>query len=144
MDKDLRMIKTRQLINDAEFERQIKEAAERQITEPEALSAFYKDGLIHINLASGWNLSFPPSRFSEFDGASEDQLKKIGLWGRYTLACEPLDVHISIGGIILELLGDQFINSEVSRRRGEVKSERKKAASRANGKLGGRPKNVVA
>ena len=134
------MIKTKHLISDAEFERQLKEATKRPISEPEARSAFYKDGLIHINLASGWNFSFPPSRFSEFDGASEDQLKKIGLWGRYTLSCEPLDVDISIGGIILELLGDRFINSEVSRRRGEMTSEKKKASSRSNGKLGGRPK----
>ena len=137
------MIKPKQLINDAEFDRQMKEAETRPITEPEARSAFYKDGLIYINLASGWNFSFPPSRFSEFDGASESQLKQIGLWGRYTLACEPLDVHISIGGIILELLGDQFINSEVSRRRGGATSEKKKSSSRANGKLGGRPKKAA-
>lgn len=134
------MIKTKQLISDAEFERQMKEAAKRPVTEPEARSAFYKDGLIHINLASGWNFSFTPSRLSEFDGASEAHLKKVGLWGRYTLSCEPLDVDISIGGIILELLGDRFINSEIGRRRGGITSEKKKTASRANGKLGGRPR----
>ena len=137
------MIKTKQLISDAEFERQLREARKRPVTEPEAKSAYYKNGVVYIELTSGWNFSFDPRRFSEFDTASETDLKAIILLGRYTLACEPLDVHISIGGIILELLGDQFINSEVSRRRGEATSEKKKATSRTNGKLGGRPKKVV-
>jgi hypothetical protein len=140
MDKDSRMMRTRHLVSDAEFERQLREAKKRPITEPEAIAATYKNGLVSIDLMSGWTFSFDPYRFPEFKNASEKDLKAIGLLGRYTLACEPLDVHISIGGIILELLGDRFINSEVNRRRGEATSEKKKSASRSNGKLGGRPK----
>jgi hypothetical protein len=140
MAEDTRMIKTKKRIGDAEFERQLQEAKKRPVTEPEATSAFYKDGEVHIRLASGWEFSFPVKRFSEFKNATERDLEQISLLGRYTLSCEPLDVDMSIGGIILDLLGDQFISSEVSRRRGKATSEKKKVASRANGTLGGRPK----
>jgi hypothetical protein len=139
MDKDSRMIRTK-TISDVEFERQIREAKLRPINEPAAAAVYYKRGEVHIELESGWNVSFPPGRFSEFQNASERDLRKVALLGRYTLTCEPLDVDMSIGGILLELIGDRFINAEAARRRGEVTSERKKVASRTNGKLGGRPK----
>jgi len=127
-------------VSDAELDRQIREAEKRGITEPEANSARYRNGKVHIELASGWNFAFDPRTFSEFKNATESELKQIGLWGRYTLGCPPLDVHIGIGSIIFQLIGDKFINAEIGRRRGEVTSKKKQAASRANGKLGGRPK----
>ena len=99
------MIKTKNKISNAEFELQWQEAKKRPVTEPEAMSAFYKNGEVHVKLVSGWEFSFSPIRFSEFKYATEKDLKQIGLLGRYTLTCEPLDVDISIGGIILELIG---------------------------------------
>lgn len=143
MEKVVRMILKEKLISDAEFEQQLRAAKARPVTEPAATSAYYKNGEIHINLASGWNFSFSPKRFSEFKKATEADLKKVGLTGRYTLSCEPLDVDISIGGIIVELVGEKFINAELGRRNGSTTSERKKVASRKNGKLGGRPKKVA-
>lgn len=131
------------VISDAEFERQVRAAEQRPVTEPAATSAVYKNGEIHIDLASGWNISFPPKRLSEFKKATESDLKKVGLTGRYTLSCEPLDVDISIGGILVELVGERFINAELGRRNGATTSERKKASSKANGKLGGRPKKAT-
>lgn len=127
-------------ISDAELDRQIKAAEKRGVSEPEALSALYKNGKVHIELASGWNFSFDPRLFSEFKNATESELKKIGLWGRYTLSCEPLDIDIGIGSIIFELIGDKFLNAEFGRRKGSATSEKKKVTSRTNGKLGGRPK----
>ena len=129
-------------ISDAELNRQIKEAEKRGVSEPEARSAHYKNGKVHIELASGWNFSFDPQVFTEFKNATESELKKIGLWGRYTLSCEPLDVDIGIGSIIFELMGDKFLNAEFGRRNGSTTSEKKKSASRTNGKLGGRPKKI--
>ena len=136
------MIVKKTLISAAEFERQIRAAKQRPVAEPVATSAVYKNGEIHITLASGWNFSFPPKRFSEFKKATEGDLKKVELIGRYTLSCEPLDVDISIGGILVELVGEKFINAELGRRNGSATSEKKKSASRANGKLGGRPKKA--
>ncbi len=127
-------------VSDAELDRQIREAEKRGITEPEAKSALYRNGKVNIELASGWNFAFDPKMFSEFENATESELKQIGLWGRYTLGCPPLDVHIGIASIIFELIGDKVLSAEFGRRNGSTTSEKKRAASRTNGKLGGRPK----
>ena len=80
----------RKRISDAELDRQIREAKKRGITEPEAKSARYKNGKVYVELASGWGFEFDPHVFSEFDSATEKDLKQIGLWGRYTLTCRAL------------------------------------------------------
>ncbi|MGD9562179.1 MAG: DUF2442 domain-containing protein [Pyrinomonadaceae bacterium] len=131
---------TKYYVSDAELDRQIREAEKKGITEPEAKSARYKKGKVQIELASGWNFAFDPRTFSEFTHATESELKQIGLWGKYTLGCPPLDVHIGIGTIIFELIGDKVISAEFGRRNGSATSEKKRAASRTNGTLGGRPK----
>ncbi len=128
---------------DKEFERQLREARKKPGSEPEAIAARYENGRISVELASGWNFNFNPRDFEEFFTATEADLETIGLWGRYTLACPALDVHIGIGAIILNLIGEKFLASELSRRRGQTKSEKKQTASRENGKLGGRPKKIV-
>jgi len=132
----------RKRISDAELDRQIFEAEKRGVSEPEAMSARYENGKVQIELVSGWNFAFDPRIFFEFAAATEKDLKQIGLWGRYTLGCPSLDVHIGIGSIIFKLIGDKFINAEIGRLRGKAISERKKKASRTNGKLGGRPKKA--
>ncbi len=141
--KNIRMkTTTKYYVSDAELDRQIHEAEKRGITEPEAKSARYKSGKVRVELASGWNFAFDPKTFSEFKNATETELKQIGLWGRYTLGCPPLDIHIGIGSIIFELIGDKVMGAQIGRRYGSATSEKKKAASQANGKLGGRPKKT--
>ena len=129
-------------VSDAELDRQLREAEKRGLTEPEAKSAKYKNGKVQIDLVSGWNFTFDPRMFSEFKNATESELKQVGLWGRYTLGCPPLDVHIGIGSIIFALIGDKVISAEMGRRNGSKSSKKKKVASRSNGKLGGRPKKA--
>lgn len=141
MAKVLPMKTVTELISDAELDRQIREAEKRGVSEPAAKSALYNNGKIFVELVSGWNFAFNPNAFEEFADASEEELNEVGLWGRCTLACPPLDVHIGIGAIVLHLLGDRFIESELAYRRGSAKSEKKAKTSRENGKLGGRPKN---
>ncbi|MCY7345945.1 MAG: DUF2442 domain-containing protein [Pyrinomonadaceae bacterium] len=134
----------KQTISEKEFERQLREASKKAISEPDAIAVHYENGKVFVELASGWNFDFNPRDFEEFASATEADLETIGLWGRYTLACPNLDVHIGIGSIILKLIGEKFLVSELSRRRGQTKSKKKQNASRANGKLGGRPKKVAA
>jgi len=139
------MIKTeKKKISDAEFERQWRKAKQTPVDEPAAIDAFYKNGEVHVRLATGWEFSFPPRHLREFERASEKDLKRIELLGRYTLTCEPLDVDISIGGLLLELLGEKFVTAQAARRNGRAKTEKKKVSSRANGKLGGRPSKTGA
>lgn len=133
---------TKYHVSDAELDRQVRDAEKRGASEPEATSARFRNGQVHVALASGWSFAFDPKMFSEFADATENDLKQIGLWGRYTLGCPPLDVHLGIGSIIFELIGEKFLNAEIARRNGSSTSTKKKAASRANGKLGGRPRKV--
>lgn len=130
----------RKRISDAELDRQIREAEKRGISEPEAKAARYEKGKVYVELTSGWEFAFDPRVFPEFDGATEEDLEHIGLWGRYTLTCQPLDVDIGIGSIIFKLIGEKVLSAELGRRNGSTSSEKKRAASRTNGKLGGRPK----
>ena len=69
---------TKYYVSDAELDRQLREAEKRGITEPDAKSARYRNGKVHIELASGWNFAFDPKTFSEFKNATESDLKKIG------------------------------------------------------------------
>jgi hypothetical protein len=131
-------------ISDTEFEKQLKAARKQPIGEPAAKTIQYQDGLIFVELVSGWNFSFSPKVFEEFDLATESDLKTVQLLGQHTLACPNLDVHIGIGSVIIKLLGEKFIESEISRKRGKVRSEKKQNASRVNGKLGGRPRKQSA
>lgn len=140
MAKDSPMKTATFKISEAELDRQIREAKKRGVSEPEAMSVLYRGGKVYVELASGWSFAFDPRIFPEFAGASEAELKQIGLWGRYTVTCPPLDVDISIGGILFKLVGEKYINATLARRNGSTTSEKKKAASRANGKLGGRPR----
>ena len=143
MAKNSRLNIMKQTISDKEFERQMREAKKKYVSEPEAIAVRYENGRVSVELASGWNFNFNPRDFEEFASATEADLETIGLWGRYTLACPSLDVHIGIGAIILKLIGEKFLASELSRRRGQTNSEKKQNASRENGKLGGRPKKLV-
>ncbi len=135
-------------ISKAELARQIREAkkrsAEEDQFEPRAVSVKHENGQTVVELSTGWTFSFNPRVFSEFKDANEAELADVKIWGQgYTLGWTILDAHIGVGAIILELIGKKFLASELNRRRGQMKSEKKQAASRENGKLGGRPKKNV-
>jgi hypothetical protein len=133
-----------QTISKTEFEKQLKAARKQPVSKPTAKTIQYEAGRIYIELVSGWDFSFSPEEFEEFNLANETDLKTVRLLGQHTMTCPNLDVHIGIGSIIIKLLGEKFIESEISRKRGKIKSERKQNASRANGKLGGRPRKQAA
>lgn len=133
-------------INEAEFKRQVREARKRGEWsfkyEPRAVSARYDNGQVTVGLLSGWSFSFDPRMYHRaFRTATEDELADVKPLGMgFALEWTTLDQHLGVGPLILDLVGDKYLTSELSRRNGEVTSEKKKAASRANGKLGGRPR----
>ncbi len=82
----------KQIISDKEFERQLREARKKYVSEPEAMAVRYENGRVSVELASGWNFNFDPRGFEEFASATEADLETIGLWGQYTLACPALEL----------------------------------------------------
>lgn len=52
------------------------------------------------------------------------------------------DIDLSIQGLLVGIFGSKVWMSEVAAKGGSSTSEKKKAASRLNGRKGGRPKKV--
>lgn len=132
-------------ISDKEFERQYREATKRGEEslkhDPRAVSASYKNGEVTVRLMSGWSFSFDPRRYKFLKNATDQQLSDVKPLGfGFALEWESIDQHLGVGPLILDLIGEKYLAAELGRRNGAATSERKKAASRKNGKLGGRPK----
>lgn len=135
-------------ISKEEFNRQVKEARKRGEQslkhDPRAISAKYEDGFVTVGLMSGWSFSFDPRKYRGLKNATDKELSDVKPLGfGFALEWESIDQHLGVGPLILDLIGEKYIATEVSRRNGSATSDRKKAASRTNGKLGGRPKKVA-
>lgn len=132
-------------ISDKEFERQYREATKRGEEslkhDPRAVAAIYKDGMVTVKLLSGWSFSFDPRRYRFLANATDEELADVKPLGfGFALEWETLDQHLGVGSLILDLIGEKYLATEQGRRNGSATTEKKKAASRTNGKLGGRPK----
>jgi len=125
--------------------RQFREATRRGKDElkfaPRAIGAKAEHGLVTVKLSAGWSFTFDPRKFKHFRKLTDEEIAEVKPYGLgFALEWPKLDLHLGVGNLIYDLIGPKFIEIESARRRGEITSEKKKAASRANGKLGGRPK----
>ena len=113
-------------ISQTEFDRQVREGIKRgkesEKREPRAVSVKHENGRIFVELATGWSFSFDPRVFSELENASEKDLERVKIWGQgYTLEWTNLDAHIGIGAIMLKLIGEKYLASELNRQRRQSK-----------------------
>lgn len=134
-------------MSEVEFNRQVGEARRRGARSlkkgPRALSAEFKNGRVTVDLHGGWSFSFDPRKYKVFKNASDEQLAEVKPLGLgFALEWESMDQHLGVAPLIIDLLGRGFLMSEIARRNGKVTSQKKKTASQANGKLGGRPKKT--
>lgn len=115
-----------------------------QKVEPRAIRAEYdaERGIVMVQLKSGVWFGFPPSMDVDLKDAKPEQLAKVEVvpWGE-ALHWEELDVHISVPGLIFDYLDAP---SWWARWIASRTSEKKAAASRENGKKGGRPRKASA
>ena len=130
-----------------ELDRQYREATKRGQEslkhDPRAVSASYQNGEVTVRLVSGWSFSFDPRRYRFLKNASDEELSEVKPLGLgFALEWESIDQHLGVGPLILDLIGAKYLATEVGRRNGSATSERKRTASRTNGKLGGRPKKT--
>ena len=129
------------------FERANERARDLQTRIPRAVSARYdrKTGVIVIHLSSKLIVSFSPSDVEGLEGAKPAQLSEIEISpSGFGIHFPALDADLYVPGLLEGFLGSEaWMASRLGQIGGRSRSRAKKAASRANGRLGGRPRKVV-
>jgi len=130
-----------------DFERANQRAEELTARIPHAVAAHYdrKTGRIVIHLRSKLIVSFSPEDVEGLEGARPSQLSQIEISpSGLGIHFPAIDADLYVPGLLEGFLGSKtWMASRLGRVGGRSRSTAKKAASRANGKLGGRPKKVV-
>ena len=112
-----------------------------------AMSARYDRvrGRIVVRLRSGLELSFSPKDAQGLEHATPAQLSEIEITPmRDGLLWPQLDADLWIPGILEGIMGTRkWMAAQLGQAGGQATTPAKKAASRANGKLGGRPKKTA-
>ena len=127
-----------------EFARQneaaVREAREAERAEPRAESVSYdaERNLVLVTLATGFVFAFAPERAPGLAGAGAEALGRARISPSGDgLRWDELDVHLSLGGLIEEAVN---LREWAPRYMGQIRSEAKAKAARANGRKGGRPR----
>jgi hypothetical protein len=144
-------------ITDAQIRRSRELTAERDLVRPRAARAFYAVGenKIVIVLKNHAELHIPIKNIQGLQQATPQQLGKMQLTtSGNAVHWEELDVQMSIEGLAVGVFGTQqwmrqlkdvdamasAAASHFGRLGGKARTPAKKAAARANGKMGGRPR----
>ena len=136
------------MANDHEFEQASRRARERMRTSPRALAARYDatKRRIIIRLSSGLELSFSPADAEALEHATATELKPIEVSpSGLGIYFPKIDADLYLPALLERFLGSKrWMAARMGAEGGKSRSTRKKAASRANGKLGGRPRKIKA
>lgn len=130
------------------FELATSRAKELQSSTPRAVSAYYdrKSGRVVVELSSKLIVSFAPGDAQGLEDSKPSQLEHIKISpSGFGLHFPELDADVYIPGLLEGFLGSsKWMAARLGTEGGKSRSRAKKAASRANGKLGGRPRKKVA
>ncbi len=122
-------------------------ARDLQSSIPRAVSAHYnrKSGHIVIHLSSKLILSFSPHDAQGLRNARPSQLDAIEISpSGFGIHFPKLDADIYIPGLLEGFLGSKkWMATRLGQIGGQSRSSVKRAASRANGRLGGRPRKAT-
>ncbi len=129
------------------FERANQRAKELAVHIPRAVAAHYdrRVGRIVIELSSKLIVSFSPADAEGLEDAEPSQLRQIEISpSGFGIHFPAVDADLYIPGLLEGFLGSKaWMASRLGQVGGRSRSGAKKAASRANGRLGGRPKKVA-
>ena len=130
-----------------DFKRSNQRAKELEARIPRVVSVHYdrKTGRIVLHLSSGLIVSFSPADVEGLESARPSQLKEIQISpSGFGIHVPALDADIYVPGLLEGFLGSKaWMASRLGQMGGQSRSKRKRAASKANGRLGGRPRKSV-
>ncbi|MGA8762292.1 MAG: DUF2442 domain-containing protein [Candidatus Sulfotelmatobacter sp.] len=126
------------------FEEATERARELQRVFPQAVSAHYDraSGTVVVQLSSRLRISFLPQDAEGLERAKPSQLEAIEISpSGFGLHFPNLDADLYVPGLLEGFLGSKrWMASRLGQAGGRSRSRSKKVASRANGRLGGRPR----
>jgi hypothetical protein len=131
-------------LTDREFETANKRAQARKTKYPVVrLAHFDKDrGMVVVVLTNGVELAFPPSAAQGLEKATPAQLKDIEISAAGAgLHFPKLDADLYVPGLLEGVMGSRgWMAAQLGAEGGSARTPVKSAASRKNGRLGGRPR----
>jgi len=129
------------------FELANRRAKDLRASLPRAIAAHYdrENARIVIQLSSNLAISFSPRHAQGLEKAKPSQLDEIEITpSGFGIHFPKLDADLYLPGLLEGFLGSkQWMASRLGQLGGKSRSAAKKAASRANGRLGGRPKKAA-
>jgi hypothetical protein len=133
-------------ISKNEFEAADKRVVALLAKTPTALAARYipTDNRIFVDLSTGISIAFKPNNAQGLERANAKQLAEIEISpSGLGLHFPALGADIYLPSLLEGFLGPrQWMAAQLGKVGGRARSRRKKVASRANGKRGGRPKKT--
>ncbi len=129
---------------EAQIDAAIKRQPEIDAVEPRAIEVTFDDGRFTLHFTNGASFSFLARSVEAIATLPIEVLATVELTpsGKGLRWDEP-DIDLSIQGLLLGIFGSNVWMKEIASKGGSSTSEKKKAASRANGKKGGRPKKSI-
>lgn len=112
---------------------------------PQATGAVYNPdtGLVCIRLSNGIVIGLPAAQTQGLEAASTKELSAIRISpSGYGIHFPKLDVDLYLPALMESIFGTKAWMAERGRKGGQAATKAKKAAARANGKLGGRPRKT--
>jgi hypothetical protein len=131
-----------------EFLQANRRGQEMLATIPHAVSARYdrRIGRVVVGLSNRLEISFSPRNAQGLETATVEQLREIEIDPPgYGLHFPALDADLYIPALLEGVFGSKrWMAARLGELGGKARSEAKAKSSRANGRLGGRPKKVAA
>jgi len=129
------------------FELANRRAKDLEASIPRAVAAHYDgdNGRIVLRVSSKLDVSFSPHDAQGLENAKPSQLDEIEITpSGFGIHFPKLDADLYLPGLLEGFLGSKrWMASRLGQVGGKSRSAAKKAASRANGRLGGRPKKAT-
>ena len=125
----------------------MRTASELRAAVPKAVAARHdrKSGRVVVDLSSRLSISFSPRDAQGLERAKPSQLDEIEISpSGFGIYFPKLDADLYIPGLLEGFFGSKkWMAARLGRVGGKSRSRAKRAASRANGKLSGRPKKAA-